>query len=337
MSWTQPMQSTIKTRSAEILAIHPGALGDVILFARVLEALRDKCSAEGGASRVRLAAGREKAELLCGLGAVDEAVDFDALPMQEVFSDRPAAECSLPARIGACEVLVSCLAAGDPRAERRLAELCRAEQAIFLPVRPAEDFPGHLVDLWAERVGVRGVSPGEWTVPDENRRMALGALARAGAEADASWALIHPGSGSREKCWPAERFVELARSLRAARRSAADAVQAPEPVFVVGPTELDWWGREAMALLEAEFPTIVSPPLNVLAGLVGEAAMYVGNDSGPSHLAAAVGTPTIAVFGPSNPVHFRPLGRRVRVIHRVRLSEVAVADVLGAMQGLDKC
>jgi len=336
MNPTQATQPTTKAYSAGILAIHPGALGDVILLARLLQALRDACTTEGGTSEIRLVAGRERAELLCELGAVDEALDFDALPMEEVFADRPAAECSLPGRIGTCKVLVSCLAAGDRRAESRLAQLLQAERAIFLPVRPPEGFPGHLVDLWAQRIGVTGVSLGAWTVPEEFRSHARSALAGAGAETNAPWALIHPGSGSREKSWPVKRFVKLARSLRAPRGSAMNPVQVLEPVFVVGPTELDWWGREAVALLEAEFPTIVAPPLNVLAGLAAEAAIYIGNDSGPSHLAAAVGTRTIALFGPSNPVHFRPLGRRVRVFHRPRLSEVAVADVLAAMPSLDR-
>lgn len=60
--------------------------------------------------------------------------------------------------------------------------------------------------------------------------------------------------------------------------------------------------------------TIESPALELLAGLIAEAGLFVGNDSGVSHLAAAVGAKTLALFGPTNPALWRPLGENVRIV-----------------------
>lgn len=293
-----------------ILAIHPGALGDVILLGQFVAAL-----ARGGGS-IRLVARAAAGELLVGLGAADEAVDFDALPMGELFSGEPGRLAEL---LGRCDLLVSCF--GEGAARRRLAELTSAGRAIFPPVRPPGDFNGHLLDLWAEMAGLESVPPPAWAVPDDWRRQARAALA-AGVEGE--YLLIHPGSGSRDKCWPPERFVELARSL--------PSQGLPQGVFVLGPTELDWWPPERVEALQAELPLIVSPELPVLAGLSAEAAAYLGNDSGPTHLAAAVGTPTVALFGATNPTHFAPRGRDVRILAADDLAELDSGPVLSALK-----
>ena len=304
------------------LGIHPGALGDLVLFGQFLAALRRR---RGG--RAVLAAGAEKAKLLVGLGAADEALDFDALPMEEVFSETPAACCELPGRAGRCDVLVSCFAAGDGRAEERLTALCGAREALFLPARPPAGCGRHLLEVWSERAGMARIDPAPWTVPAPWRRRAREALALLDVPAGVPYVLIHPGAGSRRKCWPLESFMELARRL-----GPAPGPRPPVPVFAVGPAELDWWGPEKIGPLRAAFPTVVAPPLAVLAGLAAAAAACVGNDSGPTHLAAAVGTPTVALFGPTRPEQFAPPGPHVTVIAGARLADVPAGRALSALR-----
>lgn len=120
--------------------------------------------------------------------------------------------------------------------------------------------------------------------------------------------LIHPGSGSPEKNWPIERFLELGRVLGALGHRVA---------WIRGPAE---------AGLGESPPgqTIDHPSLRALAATLGQARLYVGNDSGGSHLAAAVGAPTIALFGPTRASVWRPDGLRVR----------AVPSASGAMTGI---
>jgi len=297
------------------LAIHPGALGDLVLFGQFLAAVR---ASRGG--DVRLVARRAVGRLLAGLGVVDEALDFDALPMDEVYAVRPPDECVLPDRLRSCRLLVSCFAGGDAQAERRLVRLASAAESVFLPVRPPADWRGHVLELWAKRSGL-GVPPvPRWSVPATWRRRAAEALAAVGADPGRDYVLAHPGSGGREKCWPLERFAELARRSRRA------------VVFVVGPVEQDWWSAEALAEIGREFPLIVSPPLEVLAALAGGAAAWVGNDSGPTHLAAAVGAPVVAVVVGPAVRHFAPRGKQVRVVSVARAERCRLESVQAALR-----
>ncbi|HPD60406.1 MAG TPA: glycosyltransferase family 9 protein [Thermodesulfobacteriota bacterium] len=110
---------------------------------------------------------------------------------------------------------------------------------------------------------------------------------------------IHPGSGSSKKCWPKEKFVAL---IRWAKRYLGATI-----LLISGPADKD--------IFEAIWPSIkgCSPlvaknlPLNHLAAILERCNVYVGNDSGITHLAASVGTPTLALFGPTD---FRIWGPR---------------------------
>lgn len=102
-------------------------------------------------------------------------------------------------------------------------------------------------------------------------------------------AVIHPFSGSPSKNWPIERFRQLAECL-------------PFPVcWCAGPEE-----DLADAVRFAD--------LFELAGWLAAARIYIGNDSGITHLAAAVGDPVVAIFGPSDPAVWAPRGQRIRVV-----------------------
>jgi len=299
-----------------VLAVHPGALGDVVLFGRLLHRL---------AGRVTFIGRGERAELLVGLGVAAGALDFDALPVHEVFSDRPISQCSLPGLLGCHDRLVSCLAAGDRWAELRLQAMCGARSADFLPVRPPEDFSGHLLELWGEVLGVAEMPPREplaWEAPRPWRAAAEAYLAGEWIGRSRRTVLLAPGAGAEGKCWPIERFAELAECLRA----EADVV------FVVGPAEVDRWPAEKIDRLAGRFPTLCAPPLRLLAGLLAVCDGFVGNDSGVGHLAAALGAPTVTLFGPTRPEHFRPIGPVVKVLACQSLGDIPHSSVAEALR-----
>jgi hypothetical protein len=113
---------------------------------------------------------------------------------------------------------------------------------------------------------------------------------------------LHPGSGSPRKNWPLPRFVELARVLR---REAGVS-----PFIVAGEAEAAM--RASLARGAMETPILPECELPELAAVLAACAGYVGNDSGVTHLAAAVGTPVVALFGPTDPSLWGPRGVRVR-------------------------
>lgn len=112
--------------------------------------------------------------------------------------------------------------------------------------------------------------------------------------------IIHPGSGSPRKNWPVERFAAAAQSL--ARRSGLPlgVLAGPADEGVVERTlGLLRSGEQSSPAIEAESFSGLNLP--ELAGLLSSARLVLANDSGVAHLAGAVGTPVVAVFGPSDP------------------------------------
>lgn len=117
--------------------------------------------------------------------------------------------------------------------------------------------------------------------------------------------VIHPGSGGRTKCWSLAGFVEVARKTLSQTQFAA--------CFVVGPTELERWPAADLAALAGEFAVLRSPEPDELVAVLAGARAFVGNDAGPAHLAAILGTPTAAIFGATAASIWGPLGPAVWV------------------------
>lgn len=128
---------------------------------------------------------------------------------------------------------------------------------------------------------------------------------------------IHPGSGSPKKNWSAENWRALLPHL-------------PPPVTVIiGEAEHATWhdfSSPRVAVLR-------SPPLEALVAHLTQTRLFLGHDSGISHLAAACGAPSLLLFGPTDPAMWAPPAPHVRVVHRPNLSSFTVPELLAAIQG----
>jgi ADP-heptose:LPS heptosyltransferase len=133
------------------------------------------------------------------------------------------------------------------------------------------------------------------------------------------------GERIRDKCWPLDYFLTLTSELN--NRKWTTAVP-------IGPVEQDRFEPTALARLRSAAPTIENCPLDKIAGLIAAANLYIGNDSGVSHLAAALGTPTVATFGPTDPSLWCPLGERVAVMSLPTGNWPDPAAVLSAAQSI---
>ena len=130
--------------------------------------------------------------------------------------------------------------------------------------------------------------------------------------------VLHPGSGSPSKCWPVERYAELAG--RFAREGW--------PVrILLGEVELDRWPAAAIKLLEGS--GVVHRPASYvdLYESLAAASLVIANDSGPGHLAGVSGVPTLSLFGPTDPERWKPLGPRVRTLRREPLNDLSVDEI----------
>jgi ADP-heptose:LPS heptosyltransferase len=128
---------------------------------------------------------------------------------------------------------------------------------------------------------------------------------------------LAPGSGAREKNWPEENFVEVARWWRHTARG--------DVLALLGPVEQERGGVERLkqCCLVARGLTLAQA-----AAFLQRSDLYLGNDSGLSHLAAAAGTPSVVLFGPSNPQQWAPRGKHVTVLRRqMACSPCAIATM----------
>jgi len=127
---------------------------------------------------------------------------------------------------------------------------------------------------------------------------------------------VHPGSGAPRKNWPADRFVALAERLTAGRPFLL--VEGPADEHAVAPAS-----RLPSAVRARDLPP------RVLGAVLARAGLYVGNDSGVSHLSAAWGAPVLALFGPTDPAQWAPVGPRVRVLRAAdeKMESLELAEV----------
>jgi ADP-heptose:LPS heptosyltransferase len=125
---------------------------------------------------------------------------------------------------------------------------------------------------------------------------------------DCLWIGIHVGSRVREKCWPPERFTQLALWLY---RSFGARL------FFFGAKNEEHIIRSVVEQLPVGVAlNVLNQPLDFVAGALARMDFLIGNDSGIGHLASAVRTPTVSIFGPSSPTHWRPAGDKSIIVYR---------------------
>lgn len=162
-------------------------------------------------------------------------------------------------------------------------------------------------------LGCVGLAPGQKpaiAVPRDTQMLATSYLKNHGIEGR-DLLVIHPGSGSPQKNWPLDLFYEIATHWTG---------MGGEVTFLLGPAE------DGLPTGLERWPALRHLPLSTLAAVLSKAAAFVGNDSGVTHLAAAVGATTFALFRGSDPAVWAPRGERVMVFAKGRVSgEVTAA------------
>jgi ADP-heptose:LPS heptosyltransferase len=298
--------------------LHPGALGDVLLAGPALAHL----AALG--LRTTLAVDSRLVTLFAGSGVVGEARDLESLALHRLFQVPPAGDAGRA--LDPFDAVVSWFGAGDPAYRASLGRLGRPV-VIARSVPPSsarQHVSRHLLDTLAPLgPAPAGLSPPLLAIRPEDDRAARSWLARRRLRPGEA-IVLQAGAGSPAKAWPG--FVELARRLRRAGLPvvalAGPADRAPVAALVAG-------GALGDADVARDWP------LAHVAALLRLARAAVGNDSGPTHLAAAVGCPTVALFGPTDPAIWAPVGRAVRALGGAgSWAAVEIADVEAALAAL---
>jgi heptosyltransferase-3 len=254
------------------LVIHPGALGDVLQAVPALRGLR----AVTPAAPITFVGQPRLARLLVELGAAQQARTFDGFGLEALFADAPT-PAALGEAVGGVSHVVSWFGSRDETYRRRLHAL--APRAVVAPPVPDDD-----TSVWRHLLGT--LAPWDLALPERVEPLRAPPLPAA-ADARRPVLVVHPGSGSEWKRWPVERFAAVIRALRRRR--------AVEVLVHQGPADAEP-ARRLLALLDGDATALVQPELPRLASVLGAARAYLGGDSGVSHLAAAVGAPSVVLF-----------------------------------------
>lgn len=287
-----------------VLVHHDGALGDVLLSLPLLGALHDASDLLHFTGRPDLGC------LLFQCGLVHETSSAGSpfyAPLHAGRADGP-----LAAFLAGFDHAWLFTVNSDSAAAAALAN--KLPTTVIATVPPAassvhvrdyrrSQFPGALP--LADRV---------LPVPGSCRAAAAEMLENGGREPFQPVVAVHPGSGSADKCWPPDRFFQVVDRLLTDGCFVA---------LLTGPAEergLEQQVREYAG--DRAGVTVWRQELIGAAALLGQADLFIGNDSGTAHLAAAAGCPVLVLFGPTDPGRWRPRGRLVEVLRERTLAEI---------------
>lgn len=305
---------------ARFLILRGGAIGDFLVTLPVLETLRRRWPR----SHIELLGYPHVAELARLAGLADVVRSLDEAGVARLFSLRPEFTPEQLRYFRAFDLILSFL--HDPGETVRENLLAAGARQVICGSPLVTD--GHAVDHLLQPLAemalyVSGLTP---RLPWSAERRRAGAMWLAGQGLTAPVLAVHPGSGSPRKNWPAARFAEILRAVREERIF--------QPLLIIG--EADAGAASELVRAADGVPVLAGRPLPEVSDVLSACAAYLGNDSGISHLAAALGLPIVALFGPSDVEHWAPRGPGVRVLRAPggALDRLETATVLAAVREL---
>lgn len=280
------------TDRARVLVIRGGAIGDFILTLPVLRALRQQFP------EVRLEVlGYPHIAQLALLGGLADAVHpIEARSLAGFFAHQGALDEPTADFFADFALIVSYLYDPDGIFRTNVAR-CSPAQFIPGPHRPVEGGGRHAAETFLEPLERLAIFAAD-AVP----RLAT----TTHTPGPGRWLAAHPGSGSETKNWPERRWAELLRRVLAETDFSV--------LLVGGEAEGDRLERLVHGLPSVRVQLARQLPLGDLARRLGACAQFVGHDSGITHLAAALGVPSLVLWGPTDPSVWRPRGENILVL-----------------------
>ena len=320
------MQARKVNRNEQLhaLVLFPGSLGDFLCLLPALEAIARSTANE----RVEVVARGELLEMIRRLPFVCQASSLDRGVFAQLFLQSAGSREKISSLFSSISEVFSWFGYAHPEVRANLDSIVRGR------VRSFAFFTGQ-EDCHASAYYLRCVGSGELRCPSfllgEEERLWLDRYWRRRDWLPSSRVLIvHPGSGGRKKRWEPEGFMQVSRWWQRHKKGKV--------LILLGPAEeegAERWRQvgeveSALSLLQA-------------AAVLSRTSVYLGNDSGVSHLAGVVGARGAVLFGPTRPQQWRPLGGALTVIHNgpyreemfhtpgISLTEIPVEEVISAL------
>lgn len=290
----------------KILVIHQGALGDLVLNFPALESLKQEKKAF-----VAILCSSQLGKIAHELNVVDAYFSLESARLCSLFCDEMT-----PAVKEFISDYDTLILIGFSNAIEGYLRQNHGGKVHKISPRPPVDEETHVALYIIEQLVAKGLldNCGLWTrsVMFSSRQAKPSATSKIQNPKskirnlrEKNLIIIHPGAGSPRKRWPVENFVQVASIIK--------GMNLGEVVFVVGPAESDL-APFIKAGIKGDFRAREVCDLSCLIALVRQARCFVGNDSGVTHLAAFMGIPTVAIFGPSSPKRWSPVGPATTVL-----------------------
>ncbi len=306
--------------SMRALIIHPGAVGDCLLALPLARFLKDSLGLGG----VDLMAHMDYVGFYPGRTCIDAVRSIDSVELFRLFTKTDeffvGDHDPLVSAFMDYALIVSFLGTENSDFEVNLTytvHCSRSADVIILSLKPSEPSEQHVADYYCEEVTQQCALLPEWqrrstrhktlvNPTSEDQTQGRQILSRAGVVSSSPLVVLHPGSGGREKCWYVDNYLAIAQTMKH---------QGWDVVLMLGPVEQERLDQALIERLREAVSVIEDLTLTDVVAVLSCAQAFVGNDSGISHLAAAMGLRTCTVFGPSCSAMYQPVGPSVQVFN----------------------
>ncbi|UVT19308.1 MAG: glycosyltransferase family 9 protein [Nitrospira sp.] len=285
-----------------IVILHPGALGDVLLAVPAIRNLGIRFPQH----EILLVADATVSRLLHLCRLVDDWMSVEGRACAGLFGGSAHLSEELQSWLQRCDVVVAWTEDKDGALAALVQRWGVAEAHIHSPFSPRLR-ASHQRDRFLETIGqTEEEVSSAWTIEIPHDLVEQGRiyLESIGIMPDRPLALVHPGSGSMHKCLGPGKVALILQQLQRGEMC---------PLVLEGPADHD--AVEAVLKLASKTPPVLrNLDLPLLAGILAGTVLYLGHDSGITHLAALLGVHTIAVFGPTDHARWAPIGDHVTIL-----------------------
>ncbi|UJS17949.1 MAG: glycosyltransferase family 9 protein [Candidatus Jettenia sp.] len=294
-----------KSLQGHILIVRPSALGDLIVSLPALEAIRNYFSG----AHIEIMGYPSFLEIVRGRFYADTVSRFDHADIATLFMRNAQISEHLMKRFGCMDIIIPFVFDKEQILTKNL-ESIGARAIVHYDPFPLSGESIHITDYFIKFLDVLGI-PDSGKIPkiflhEKDILFGNDFIRDKIDNSNKKLIAIHPGSGSRQKCWPLERFAELILWMRKEMDVQILVISGPADYEIV----------EKLRAKVKDFIHVDQLPLPNLAAIIKQCNVFIGNDSGITHLAAAVGVHTIAIFGSTDPNVWGPRGEWVKILHK---------------------
>lgn len=282
--------------------IHPGGLGDVLLAVHAMARLRTRFPNH----QLMLFAEDQVARLLLACRVIDAWTSMQGRACADLFAGMNSVTGQVQTWMEYCDLAIGWTQDLDGKLNETL-KAAGAREVIVKSPFSATIQSTHQCDRFLETINEAPFDDkGEVLLPvtESLYRLGQACLEAAGLSIRQPLAVIHPGSGSANKCVTSEPLAAVVSAVQASGAT---------PVILEGPADREPVERLLQSCTSQ--PIILkSLDLSTVAGVLAQAHLFVGQDSGVTHMAGLMGVSTVAIFGPSDPARWAARGPHVTVV-----------------------